>query len=106
MAASGSLCPPFDFSGKYYDVVSGDGGSGCGRQSSFFEGKAVLNQSVGYSVILGFGAFFAVFTSFLVCMASPHLTFVGVDFRVKKIIIPPKFYVLHLLFSIPSPEKH
>ncbi|KAK9928252.1 hypothetical protein M0R45_025398 [Rubus argutus] len=54
MAASGSLCPPFDFSGKYYDVVSGDGGSGCGRQSSFFEGKPVLNQSVGYSVILGF----------------------------------------------------
>lgn len=65
MASSGSQCPPFDFSGKYYDVVSGDG---CGRQSSFFEGKAVLNQSVGYSVILGFGAFFAIFTSFLVCI--------------------------------------
>ena len=26
----------------------------------------MLNQGVGYSVILGFGAFFAVFTSFLV----------------------------------------
>lgn len=26
----------------------------------------MLNQGVGYSVVLGFGAFFAVFTSFLV----------------------------------------
>lgn len=57
-----SSCPPFEFSAKYYHA---DGGS-CVRQSSFFEGKAVLNQGVGYSVILGFGAFFAVFTSFLV----------------------------------------
>ena len=28
----------------------------------------MLSQGVGYSVILGFGAFFAVFTSFLVGM--------------------------------------
>lgn len=55
-------CPPFDFSGKYYQT-SGDA---CLRQSNFFGGKAVLNQGVGYSVILGFGAFFAFFTSFLV----------------------------------------
>lgn len=60
-----SQCPPFEFSGKYYHV-SGDGSGSCVRQNSFFEGKAVLNQGVGYSVILGFGAFFAVFTSFLV----------------------------------------
>jgi len=56
-----ATCPPFDFSTKYYD---GDGG--CQRQSSFFGGTTVLDQGVGYAVILGFGAFFAVFTSFLV----------------------------------------
>lgn len=55
-------CPPFGYAGKYYQSLGG----GCVRQASFFQGKPVLNQSVGYSVILGFGAFFAVFTSFLV----------------------------------------
>ncbi|GKU95943.1 hypothetical protein SLEP1_g9240 [Rubroshorea leprosula] len=64
-------CPPFDFSAKYYHVS--DGGSGCVRQSSFFEGKPVLNQGVGYSVILGFGAFFAVFTSFLVWLEKRYV---------------------------------
>ncbi|XP_022736955.1 urea-proton symporter DUR3 [Durio zibethinus] len=69
-----SKCPPFDFSGKYYHVHEG---LGCVRQSSFFKGKAVLNQGIGYSVILGFGAFFAIFTSFLVWLekryvGSPH----------------------------------
>jgi hypothetical protein len=67
MASSQVQCPPFGFSAKYY---SSDGG-GCVRQISFFEGKAVLNQGVGYSVILGFGAFFAVFTSFLVYKPLP-----------------------------------
>lgn len=43
------------------------------RQSSFFEGKTVLNQGVGYSVILGFGAFFAVFTSFLVWLEKRYV---------------------------------
>ncbi|KAK6137220.1 hypothetical protein DH2020_029037 [Rehmannia glutinosa] len=62
-------CPPFQFSAKYYHE---DGGS-CVRQSSFFEGKAVLNQGVGYSVILGFGAFFAVFTSFLVWLEKRYV---------------------------------
>jgi len=62
----GSKCPPFWYSGKYYHQNS-EGSSM--RQSSFFEGKLVLNQGVGYSVILGFGAFFAVFTSLLVCSA-------------------------------------
>eukprot|EP01018_Ginkgo_biloba_P005333 Gb_35927 [translate_table: standard] len=57
-------CPPNGFNSKYY--LSSPNGQ-CIRQSSYFEGKAVLNQGVGYSVILGFGAFFAVFTSFLVC---------------------------------------
>lgn len=60
-----SECPPFGFSGKYYH----EDGGGCVRQSSFFQGKPVLNQGVGYSVILGFGAFFAVFTSFLVSIS-------------------------------------
>lgn len=64
-------CPPLGFASKYYHL-SGDGGS-CVRQSSFFEGKAVLNQGVGYSVILGFGAFFAVFTSFLVWLEKRYV---------------------------------
>ncbi|KAI3703619.1 hypothetical protein L1987_73811 [Smallanthus sonchifolius] len=64
-----ATCPPFDFSGKYYQT-SGDG---CMRQDSFFGGKAVLNQIVGYSVILGFGAFFAFFTSFLVWLEKRYV---------------------------------
>ncbi|CAL0311740.1 unnamed protein product [Lupinus luteus] len=64
-------CPPFEFSGKYYHVS--ENGGGCVRQSSFFEGKPVLNQGVGYSVILGFGAFFAVFTSFLVWLEKRYV---------------------------------
>ncbi|KAK9667725.1 hypothetical protein RND81_13G007100 [Saponaria officinalis] len=62
-------CPPFGYAGKYY---SNTGGS-CVRQTSFFGGKAVLNQGVGYSVILGFGAFFAVFTSFLVWLEKRYV---------------------------------
>ena len=77
-------CPPFEFSSKYYQVS--DGG-GCVRQSSFFQGKAVLNQGVGYSVILGFGAFFAVFTSFLVNFTgTPCLDFL--------------FFIFYFLFFI------
>ncbi|RWR89669.1 urea-proton symporter DUR3 [Cinnamomum micranthum f. kanehirae] len=68
-SSSSSTCPPFKFSEKYY--VTGEGG--CVRQSSFFQGKAVLNQGVGYSVILGFGAFFAVFTSFLVWLEKRYV---------------------------------
>uniref|UniRef100_A0A2P2LSV0 Sodium/proline symporter n=1 Tax=Rhizophora mucronata TaxID=61149 RepID=A0A2P2LSV0_RHIMU len=70
MASTGSPCPPFEFSANYYKVS--DGG-GCVRQSSFFEGKAVLDQGVGYSVIIGFGAFFAVFTSFLVWLEKRYV---------------------------------
>ncbi|KAI0520659.1 hypothetical protein KFK09_008137 [Dendrobium nobile] len=67
MASSSVLCPPFgSFSAKYYSAAA-DGS--CVRQNSFFEGKPVLNQGVGYSVILGFGAFFALFTSFLVTLS-------------------------------------
>ncbi|CAL5359391.1 unnamed protein product [Camellia sinensis] len=69
MASSLPNCPPFEFTAKYY---SGTGDS-CVRQSSFFGGKAVLNQGVGYSVILGFGAFFAVFTSFLVWLEKRYI---------------------------------
>ncbi|KAF1001598.1 urea-proton symporter DUR3 [Apium graveolens] len=64
-------CPPFDFSSEYYSFDKG--GGSCVRQDSFFEGKAVLNQGVGYSVILGFGAFFAVFTSFLVWLEKRYV---------------------------------
>ncbi|KAF5739216.1 urea-proton symporter DUR3-like [Tripterygium wilfordii] len=62
MSVTQLQCPPYAFSGKYYHV-SDDGR--CTRQDSFFQGRAVLSQGVGYSVILGFGVFFAVFTSFL-----------------------------------------
>lgn len=62
-------CPPFGFSGEYYHVSGGS----CVRQNSFFEGKAVLNQGVGYAVILGFGAFFAVFTSLLVWLERRYV---------------------------------
>lgn len=54
---------------KYYSVSGDD----CVRQSSFFGGKPVLNQGVGYSVILGFGAFFAIFTSFLVWLEKRYV---------------------------------
>ncbi|CAM8941545.1 unnamed protein product [Rhodiola kirilowii] len=61
---------PFEFSSQYYHS---DGAGGCVRQASFFDGKAVLNQGVGYSVVLGFGAFFAVFTSFLVWLEKRYV---------------------------------
>ncbi|XP_050264617.1 urea-proton symporter DUR3-like isoform X2 [Quercus robur] len=67
---SQSQCPPLGFSSKYYHVS--ESGS-CVRQSSFFEGKPVLGQGVGYSVILGFGAFFAFFTSFLVWLEKRYV---------------------------------
>ncbi|XP_077244759.1 urea-proton symporter DEGRADATION OF UREA 3 (DUR3) [Tasmannia lanceolata] len=68
--ASSSTCPPLGFSAKYYSIS--DKGE-CFRHSSFFEGKTVLNQGVGYSIILGFGAFFAVFTSFLVWLEKRYV---------------------------------
>ncbi|KAL2544356.1 Urea-proton symporter DUR3 [Forsythia ovata] len=71
MASSLNNCPPFEFSAKYYDSSAGSGS--CVRQSSFFGGKPVLNQGVGYSVILGFGGFFAVFTSFLVRLEKRYV---------------------------------
>ncbi|GMQ03936.1 hypothetical protein CsSME_00049540 [Camellia sinensis var. sinensis] len=55
MASSLPNCPMFEFASKYYPGT----GDSCVRQTSFFGGKAVLNQGVGYSVILGFGAFFS-----------------------------------------------
>ncbi|XP_004512370.1 urea-proton symporter DUR3 [Cicer arietinum] len=71
MASSSSQCPPFEYSSKYYHVSENEGN--CVRQTSFFEGKHVLNQAVGYSVILGFGAFFAFFTSFLVWLEKRYI---------------------------------
>ncbi|KAK4557283.1 hypothetical protein RGQ29_007156 [Quercus rubra] len=67
---SQSQCPPLGFSSKYYHLS--ESGS-CVRQSSFFEGKPALGQGVGYSVILGFGAFFAFFTSFLVWLEKRYV---------------------------------
>ncbi|XP_047307796.1 urea-proton symporter DUR3 [Impatiens glandulifera] len=69
-SSSSSRCPPFDFSAKYY---TSNGAISCERQSSFFEGHPVLNQGIGYSIILGFGAFFAFFTSFLVWLEKRYV---------------------------------
>ncbi|XP_022145424.1 urea-proton symporter DUR3 [Momordica charantia] len=69
MAAPISKCPPFEFAGEYYSAAA----AGCVRRSSFFDDRAVLDQGVGYSVILGFGAFFAVFTSFLVWLENQYI---------------------------------
>jgi hypothetical protein len=64
MADGSGVCPPagLGFGGGYYSVVNGV----CTRDGSFFGGKPVLSEAVGYAVVLGFGAFFALFTSFLV----------------------------------------
>lgn len=54
---------PADLPGaQYYHVVNGV----CSRQTSYFGGVPLLSQGIGYSVVLGFGALFAVVTSFLV----------------------------------------
>lgn len=69
--------PPSGLNGKHY-VRTSDGE--CVRQTSFFQGQAVLNQGVGYAVILGFGAFFAVFTLFLVCITRQDRLMLAIDF--------------------------
>lgn len=56
-------------SAYYYEV-----GGECVRRSSFYtEGKTVLGQEVGYAVMLGFGALFAVFTSYLVWLTKRYV---------------------------------
>ncbi|KAM3409420.1 hypothetical protein ACQJBY_002002 [Aegilops geniculata] len=67
----GVVCPPpeLSFGGQYYSVVDGV----CSRDESFFGGKPVLTQAVGYAVVLGFGAFFALFTSFLVWLEKRYV---------------------------------
>ncbi|KAL8141732.1 hypothetical protein V2J09_014764 [Rumex salicifolius] len=62
-------CPDLGFGKEYYVSQGGE----CVRQSSYFNGEPVLNQGVGYAVILGFGAFFAVFTSFLVWLEKRYV---------------------------------
>uniref|UniRef100_A0A0E0MB99 Urea-proton symporter DUR3 n=1 Tax=Oryza punctata TaxID=4537 RepID=A0A0E0MB99_ORYPU len=68
--ASG-VCPPAElgFGAEYYSVVNGV----CSRAGSYFGGKPVLTQAVGYAVVLGFGAFFALFTSFLVWLEKRYV---------------------------------
>ncbi|KAI5056646.1 hypothetical protein GOP47_0028464 [Adiantum capillus-veneris] len=53
----------------YYTEQAG----ACVRQDSYFEGAALLSQGVGYGIVLGFGAFFAVFTSFLVWLEGRYV---------------------------------
>ncbi|KAI5076039.1 hypothetical protein GOP47_0008895 [Adiantum capillus-veneris] len=54
---------------RYYTFVNGS----CVRQSSFFGGTALLSQGVGYAIVLGFGALFAVLTSFLVWLERRYV---------------------------------
>ncbi|KAJ3681610.1 hypothetical protein LUZ60_014183 [Juncus effusus] len=62
-------CPPLGFGDKYYSLSGGQ----CVRETSYFGGTPILNQGVGYAVVLGFGAFFAVFTSFLVWLEKRYV---------------------------------
>ncbi len=69
-AMAAAVCPPgLPWGAKYYTDVGGV----CTRDTSFFGGKPVLNQGVGYAVVLGFGAIFAVVTSFLVSSKNTRL---------------------------------
>lgn len=79
------VCPPpeLSFGGQYYSVVDGV----CSRDESFFGGKPVLTQAVGYAVVLGFGAFFALFTSFLVQCSNKISIFFRSIFLVSVVII-------------------
>lgn len=58
-----------DCANRFFTVVNGS----CVRQSSFFGGTALLSQGVGYGIVLGFGALFAVLTSFLVWLERRYV---------------------------------
>ncbi|EFJ26403.1 hypothetical protein SELMODRAFT_172808 [Selaginella moellendorffii] len=62
-------CPPLAWAADYYVTVNGQ----CQRQSSYFGNRPSLSQGVGYGVVLGFGAFFAFFTSFLVWLEKRYI---------------------------------
>lgn len=61
-------CPAGLPGAQYYSVINGL----CTRQDSYFGGKPLLSQGIGYAVVLGFGALFAVVTSFLVITKGLH----------------------------------
>jgi hypothetical protein len=77
LAMASGVCPPAElgFGAEYYSVVNGV----CSRAGSYFGGRPVLTQAVGYAVVLGFGAFFALFTSFLVSLRSFGLSSLEID---------------------------
>ncbi|CAI7926153.1 unnamed protein product [Closterium sp. NIES-53] len=63
-------CPPDGFGlPQFFYNNSGS----CAQQTSFFDGQPVLSVGVGYAVVLGFGAFFAVFTSWLVWLDKRYV---------------------------------
>ncbi|CAI5528189.1 unnamed protein product [Closterium sp. Naga37s-1] len=64
-------CPPGGFGMPQYFSTGSNGQ--CQQASSFFGGKPPLDISVGYAVVLGFGAFFAVFTSWLVWLEQRYV---------------------------------
>ncbi|KAG0570237.1 hypothetical protein M758_6G141600 [Ceratodon purpureus] len=62
-------CPVGLPGSEYYSVINGV----CTRQESFFGGKPMLSQGIGYAVVLGFGALFALVTSFLVWLEQRYI---------------------------------
>eukprot|EP00270_Netrium_digitus_P009623 TRINITY_DN2933_c0_g1_i1.p1 TRINITY_DN2933_c0_g1~~TRINITY_DN2933_c0_g1_i1.p1 ORF type:complete len:727 (+),score=169.16 TRINITY_DN2933_c0_g1_i1:137-2317(+) len=64
-------CPPGNVGDHRY-YYTGPNGE-CMRQQSFFGGKPLLSQGIGYSVVLGFGALFAVLTSFLIHLERKYV---------------------------------
>lgn len=62
---------PADLPGaQYYSIINGV----CTRQQSYFGGKPLLSQGIGYAVVLGFGALFAVLTSFLIWLEKRYVS--------------------------------
>jgi len=62
---------------KYWtDHVEGEYAGMCVKQTSFFGGTPLLDEGVGYAIVLGFGIFFSIVTTFLVrAPASPGARF-------------------------------
>ena len=73
---------------EYYHNADGQ----CMLNESFFGGKPPLDISWGYAVVLGFGAFFAVFTSWLVSsrfVTVPAISYIKAQLRSEKLHISP-----------------
>mmetsp|Transcript_8216 Transcript_8216/g.11091 ORF Transcript_8216/g.11091 Transcript_8216/m.11091 type:complete len:80 (+) Transcript_8216:125-364(+) len=50
---------------EYWNEREVDGVMLCAKDKDFFGDEPLLSEGVGYAIVLGFGAFFSVFTTFL-----------------------------------------